>query len=439
MLQLEPNIREYFEVDMENYLVNSGSSNSSNGIYRGIDDLAFILNIFIELLGQSSDRVLDFNRITCGIKRFGLIDNGIFDHLLLKYATYKGAYRDKLCLYLQDVLPLVSLTDFALILSDCGYSDLCNSLLSMGNRHVVVVKKRQLLYAEAVHEFYITLKRCADDNAFMGGARSHFEKMISEFTLKLSNNTSTGKRQLISDKLVALFFLLAKQYSDTRERTKTFQRLRAIMPHDVDRTTFDAIFHSHMALNWAIQGDSETADRHEQLARMACDTCNPCLATAAMTLNNQCKNNRLFYESCKPDYLQRAYSDFEKGMQSSVDFNDEERRIWTTISTLEMSHSLLGINLYLEVCDIQNIDQANIERARAILNRFKEPDEVRRKMFYKLAMGRLYESSNPAVAMAYVHEAMGLTKEGCYKDVEKTNIQNYLDTLVSKYLPQPSL
>lgn len=426
-------------INMEYSVERPGLSNASRFIYKGISDLTAILDIFSKLVERSSSRELDFNKITSGIRRFGLVDNGTLDHLLVKYATYKGCYKDKLCLYLRDVLPLVSLTDFALILSDSGYPDICDELLSMGNRSVTVVRKRQLPHSEEVHEFYVNLKRFADDNAFQNGARFHFENMISDFTSKLLSTANFGKKQLFSDKLVALFFLLAKQYSDTKERSKTFQRLRAIMPHDVDRTTFDAVFHSHMALNWAIQGDSEVADKHEQLARMACDTCSPCLATAAMRLNSQCKNNRLFYASLKPDYLNRAYFDFEKGMQSSVDFSDEERRIWSTISTLEMSHSLLGINLYLEVCDIQNIDPANIERAKAILNRFEEPAEVRRKMFYKLALGRLHENTNPSVARAYIQEALVLTSEGCYKDVEKTNIQNYLDTLVAKYLPQPSL
>jgi hypothetical protein len=398
-----------------------------------------VLNVFTKMVEHPWSPMIDFNKVTSGIKRFGLIDDGQFDHILLKYATFKGPYKDKLCLYLQDILPIVSVTDFALILSDAGYSDICDSILSIGNTNLGVVKKRQLPRAEIVHEFYITLKMLADDNAFMGSARSHFESMISEYILKLSNSKSAGKRQLISDKLVAIFFLLAKQYSDVKERMGTFQRLRAIMPHDVDRTTFDAVFHSHMALNWAIQGDSEIANKHEQIAKTACDMCSPCLATAAMSLNSQCKNNRLFYENGKRNYLDRAYTDFERSMQHCVTFSDEERRVWSTIATLEMSHSLLGINLYLEVCDIENILTGNIERARAIINRFKEPEEVRRKMFYKLAVARLHESKDPSLARAYLNEAIEMTDEGCYKEVEKINLQNYMDKLVAKYLPQPSL
>ena len=402
-------------------------------------DIVTILNVFTKMIDRPCIPVIDFNKVTSGIKRFGLIDEGQFDYFLLKYATFKGSYKDKLCKYLQDILPIVSVTDFALVLSDVGYSDICDSVLSIGNTSVSVVKKRELIHSAIVHEFYITLKRLVDDNAFKEGARSHFENMISEYVLKLSHSSSSEKRQLMSDKLVAIFFLLAKQYSDVKDRMGTFQRLRAIMPHDVDRTTFDAIFHSHMALNWAIKGDSEAADKHEQMARMACDTCNPCLATAAMCLNSQCKNNRLFYENNKKNYLDRAYFDFDKGMQHSVTFTDEERRVWSTIATLEMSHTLLGINLYLEVCDIENISRENIERARAILNRLKEPEEARRRMFYKLALGRLQETVDPSLARAYVKEAIELTSEGCYKEVEKINLKNYMERLVAKYLPKPSL
>lgn len=408
-------------------------------VHNGNIDISTILDVFSLLVDQLTIPKLDFNKVTSGVKKFGLIDHGTFDQLLLKYATFRGLYKDKLCLYLQEILDIVSFVDFCLVLSNVGYPEVCDALLAMRNRTANVIKHRYLPHAELIHAFYITLKRCADDNAFQFGPKFHFEGMISEFSKRLTLCTNPGKRQIISDKLVALFFLLAKQYSDVTERNETVQRMRAIMPHDVDRTTFDAVFHSHMALNWAIQGDVVTSDKHEQLARMACDTCSPCLATAAMRLNSQCKNNRLFYAGHPVEYLKRGYFDFEKGMQSSVNFNDEERRIWSTISTLEMCHSLLGINLYLEVCNIDNIDNGHIERAGAILKRFEEPKEIRRRMFYKLAMGRLHERDDPSIAKAYIHEALVLTSEGCYKDIEKRNIQNYLDTLVSRHLPPPSL
>lgn len=420
--------------------MNEASSRSTSyDVHNGSVEITTILNVFSLLVDQSTIPMLDFNKVTSGVMRFSLIDKGTFDEMLLKYATFRGSYKDKLCLYLQEMLRIVSFIDFCLILTNVGYPEVCDALLAMRNRTANVIKHRYLPHAELIHDFYITLKRCADDNAFLLGPKFHFEGMISEFSQKLSLCTNHGKRQILSDKLVALFFLLAKQYSDVTDRNKTVQRMRAIMPQDVDRTTFDAVFHSHMALNWAIQGDAATSDKHEKLARMACDTCSPCLATAAMRLNSQCKNNRLFYAGHPVDYLKRGYFDFEKGMQCSVDFGDEERRIWSTISTLEMCHSLLGINLYLEVCDIDNIDQGHIERAGAILKRFEEPKEVRRKMFYKLAMGRLHELNDPSVAKAYIHEALVLTSEGCYKDIEKINIQNYLDTLVTKQLPSPSL
>lgn len=412
---------------------------SKSGKSMSEDDINTVLSAFATLLDQDCLPSLDFTRITSVTKRFGLIDQHKFDSMLLKYATFKGPYNEKVFLFVNEILHLMSFTDFALVLSDSGYTSLCDSLLVMRNSIVQVVQNRHLPHADKVHEFYINLKRCADDNAFQLGPKLHFEKMISEMSGKLLSCSNPVTKQLVSDKLVALFFLLAKQYSDTKERANTYKRLRQIMPRDVDRTTFDAVFHSHMALNWAIQGDEIAAEKHERLARLACENCSPCLATAAMRLNTQCKNNRLFYENHNPDFLNRAYFDFEMGMHCSVDFDEEEKRIWNTISSIEMCHSLLGINLYLEVCDIDNIDPVNIERARVILDRLEEPLEARRKMFYKLAKGRMHEKRDIKVAQAYVQEACVLTSEGCYKEVEKVNMQNYLNLLIRKQLPSPSL
>lgn len=403
------------------------------------DSVNTVLSVYTDVCRKSSIRELDLIKITSVLKRFGVLDQSKYDHLLLKYSSFKGSYEDKLLRYLEDILPFVTLTDLALVLSDAGYRELCDSLLSMRNHVMEKVPNRCLPHAKEVHTFYVTLKKCADDDAFEFGSKAHLKLMISRMCVQLRSFNGSSRKQLVCDKLVALFFLLAKQYSDIKDRASVFQRLRRIMPRDVDRTTFDAVFHSHMALNWAIKGDVSAADKHERLARLACDNCSPCLATLAMGLNTQCKNNRLFYESHNKDYLDRAYVDFEKNLQCSAVFSDDERKLWNTISTLEMSLSLLGINLYLEVCDIESIDTTNIERARVLLDHFEEPSDCRRRMFYKLAKGRLHETSDVKLSEAYVREALTLAPEGCYKDVENVNIQNYLQFLVSKQLPSPFL
>ncbi|KAL4226998.1 hypothetical protein ACF0H5_014974 [Mactra antiquata] len=402
----------------------------------GLDTL---LAAFIQLIDVPSTPNVDFNKVTSRLRRFDFIDDRTFDSMLTRYATFRGTYRNKLVKYFREVLGFVSLYDLAMVLADAGYPNLCLTLRSLSNKITNVINKRRLPHAEIVQQFYANLKRCADDNAFLSGPRVHFEEMISDLSEKLRTCSNQGMRQLISDKLVALFFLLAKQYSDTNERTNTMIRMRETIPRDTDRTTLDAVFHSSMSLNWAIQGETETAERHERLARIACETCTPCLATATVQLNSQLKNNRLFYRSRSAEFLNRAYVDFEKGLEQSVDFDEDERKMWNIISMLEMSHSLLGINFYLEVCDISEIDLINVERARAILDRMEEPNDVRRKMFYKLALGRLNEKNEIRVAIAYMQEVILLSDEGCYKDCEKRNVKNYLDVLIAKNLPTPSL
>lgn len=412
------------------------SASASSTHYAGLNT---ILSAFVNLIDEPSTPNLDFNKLSNCLRRFDLIDDRTYDDMLSRYATFRGSYRDKLVIYLQEVLRTVSLFDLAMVLADAGYPKLCLVLRSLCNRITNVVNKRKLPHAAHIQLFYANLKRCTDDNAFIFGPKAHFEEMITDLNRKLETCTNNGMRQIISEKLVVVYLLLAKQFSDTKERTKTMLRMRETIPMDTDRTTLDAVFHSSMALNWAIQGETVTAEKHEKLARIACETCSPCLATATVLLNSQLKNNRLFYRNRSADFLNRAYTDFEKGLEISADFDDDERLMWNTISKLEMSHSLLGINFYLEVCDINDIDPINVQRARTILDHLDQPHDVRRKMFYKLALARLNEGSALRVAIAYMQEVLILSEEGCYKECEKRNVTDYLELLIKKNLPSPKL
>lgn len=403
------------------------------------NELMSILRI-IERYQTTKSDILD---IIISFRRFGFLEDKVYTSAVKMWThKHETAEENKRLFYslFAKVLPLLTFEDFNNVLIDAGKLEMMKAIIAEKNGVTQNwPPKRRLPHTDTVHEFFANLKRCADNNGFQDGTKFGLESIITSLNNKLKTCQNNYSRfQLLVDEKVMAYFLLAQQFSNPDERLGVMQRMRDNTPHNIDRTLFDTIFHSYMAVIWSIKNDARTAESHEQKARFSNQFCLPGLMSIILRLCIQYKNNVFYFRRHQSDDLEHATLDFEEIFQM-FDYMVGDPNIYGTIAMLEMVHTLLGIDWDLNVCDINRIRPENIERGKEILSTLQKPSETRRKMLFYLCRARLHETTDTRKAGKYTRKALVLADDGCYYGVEKTNIQNYLDRLSVDTLPAAHL
>ncbi|XP_045201564.2 uncharacterized protein LOC123555075 [Mercenaria mercenaria] len=299
------------------------------------------------------------------------------------------------------------------------------------------VPKRILPHADNIRRYYIKLKVLADNNGFPLGTRVELNNRIAELDHMISECKSSCKRQYFIDKRAIVYLLLTQQYADCCERNRVLKRLHDSMPqgNDVDRTIFDAIFHSFMAINWASKGNDHTADRHIQLARQASDTCLSSLPAVVANTGAHLMQSEMCLRHCSADALSQGEHDYAYALQLTNDLTDEERSVWVNVIMVRRASSLLGIDLFCNINEIQP-DCRTVNQARNILTKLRQcklPLQKRHEMVVYLCIGRLHDIEGDKLnAVKYVQKALSLVQDGTFDSVEKANIKSYLSRLTHK-------
>lgn len=402
------------------------------------------LNAVLRVLASlDTVTILEINieDIIISFHKWKLLEDGNYFLLLRKYSSENLPIETRVrqfYSFMETIIPMVSFGHFNRMLKAAGQYKLANIIIAeLGGASQSCPLKRRIPHAELINEYFANLKRCADNNWFQDGTRYQLEKMISSLTQKLKNcgaGSDPEQFQILVDKRVMTYFLLAQQFSDMDERLKVMKRMRDSIPIDADRTVFNVIFHSYLSVICALKDDATTAKGHEQQARFASHLCLPDIAGVILRLCIQYKNNVLFFKRHNRDDLEHASTDFEEIFQM-FDSMSKDPELYGTIAKLEMVHTLLGIDWDLNVCDIVRIRSRDIERGKKIISALKEPCETRREMLLCLCRARLFENADPLKAQEYAREALTLADDGSYYDIEKTNIRIYIENLEMKILP----
>lgn len=403
------------------------------------DELLAILRVFVNLDAASVLKI-KIEDIIISFRKWKWLNDADYISLLRRYSNQNMSAEDKTkqCFsFIATISSSVTFEHFNRMLKAAGMYKLSNAIIAEkdGVLHSCP-RKRHLPHAEAVSEYFSNLKRCADNNSFQDGTRFRLESMITMLNKKLKGcvpDTNPEQFQILVDKRIMAYFLLAQQFSDMDARVKVMKRMRDSVPHNVDRTLFNVIFHSYMTVIWALKGYVETAESHEQQARFACHLCLPDIAGVISRLCIQYKNNVFFFRMHNKANLNHASKDFEEIFQM-FDSMGKDPQIYGLIAKLEMVHTLLGIDWNLDMCDIAKIQASDIEKSRQILSTLTGPCEIRRQMLVCLCRARLCENINPKEALIHAQEALSLAEDGAYYDIEKANIEKYFGNISRRNL-----
>lgn len=416
-------------------------------VHFSTTDIIVIIKVF-ETIQATSIADIKIKAIVNSLRTLDVIDTEKQRQLLQDLKNITGTTKNTFYAFLRAACEYVPFFGFVDALEHAGYSELSRKLIEERDKCTVSVSrgilKRELPNAKAMHTYYTNLKRCADNNLFGNQTMCVLNQMITSLDNETCRCSDFNRVQLLADKRCVLYFILIQQCCCIPERNIVLKRMRDTLPKNIDRTIFDTIFHSSMSFNWAICGDATTAEKHEKQARMACDTCIDGFVRIILSLWSQYKNNIFYLRSnCSEEvYLNKAKTDFSVIQQCVEELNEDEQIMWKTISVLDMVRSTVGMHSKfktLEVCDIQMIEQRNVEYAKSMLDMVPVPKDVRRRMYYSVLRGRVYECTDRLRAKRCVEDALAIADDGCYDTAEKRNIETYLNRLSCGDLPSPSL
>ena len=412
-------------------------------------------DIFAILICTSSNKVrISIPAVLHRLKASCAIDSEEHDRLLDYFGdppkTDKESKRNFHC-FIRSIASHVPFFTFCEALKQAGYCELSHQFLDtrLSKPGLFVsrgVMEIDLPDEEELHLYYVKKKSKIDNNKYKNHARDKFRDKIDSLKEQLkkglNNNEDTNALQFIVNKICILYFLLSQQYASPPDVTEVLMEMREVIPHNTDRTFFDTIFHSYMAFNCASCGDTERAESHLKTATAVSSHCANGFVRILAAQWCQYVNNTLYWKSQgkEKSLIDRAKVCFNIIQQCLQDVNDgDERHIWKTISVLDMARVTVGITPRLEMCDIENIDDANIAQAKAMIEYLKEPKGIRRKMFYHIVFARVHEKVDRDAAMSHITVALELAPDGCYDELGREKIINYSRKLRGDRQPQPSI
>lgn len=160
----------------------------------------------------------------------------------------------------------------------------------------------------------------------------------------------------------------------------------------------------------------------------------PCLELANMAYCDVCV--QLWKFELNPDELlrERVLQMAEVGIQCLGGEEEGIRLIWTRMFLLRMANCILGIGKKATIIPKCTVTKFGIVKAEEILAVFGPQTnsmDKRRRMFYFMARGRLYDIKvNTHLAAKFVKMASELAEEGKFK--EKTFICEYLQEIKTR-------
>jgi hypothetical protein len=220
--------------------------------------------------------------------------------------------------------------------------------------------------------------------------------------------------------------------SDLQKRFDILHDMYKTCTQTLDRTSLELTYHSKMAVTYAKIGQQIKAEEHIQQTLVMCDRCLPCFATI-MALNDVLyAYQELCFVNRSQNLLNKA-KDHGQLMYHVITCEDEEAvNQWKRIILLFLAMTYLKISHEFEVSDVSEVSIEDIKQARVYISEVKKVSagiELRREMVLYLCKGRIHERKKKSLAIQYVEKAYELVNEGCLRDTEKTNIENYLALL----------
>lgn len=282
--------------------------------------------------------------------------------------------------------------------------------------------------------FITDVRKAVDDDVFSLGNKVSLGKLISIITDKIDSCQDQPERfQYQIDKRNVLYTVLAQQYLNIKDRNKVMRKMHDAMPNGVDRTVFNVLYHSLMSINCAIQRNTPSSEKHEQIVMQNnSNYSSRFLAIIAYTGSLYRTAVACQQEHSSDDFMITKLA-FYQSMASTVGMDPDEGMIHRGIIMLEHARDLLGIDLDCSMCDIQDIETKCIIRARDIMRILEDEDlPRRRKMKFLLNKGRLHELCNTTMAVEYVIQALELVND----ETEKYNMEKYLEKLLRQHRPQ---
>ncbi|XP_053403401.1 uncharacterized protein LOC128558407 [Mercenaria mercenaria] len=422
-----------------------------SNVPMNVDDMRTIEKVFAHM-DLDTKMSMNLIQISNTSRILNYVNESEFKILQEKYRTSDdGSAKNRLLQFnrfLWDIAGKLSFEQFVCVLHVSGYQNMCTILngqrikvrqdleqcLKNPYRNIpTTVPKRALPYAECISMFYTGVKVQVDNNAFPNGNRLALESGISFHDQQLSTCSNSGERQLLLDKRVTLYFLLAQQYADCNERTNILKRLHDSMPHgiSVDRTTFDVIYHSYKAVNWANKGNEKIASEHMAIARQASSSCLPCLPVLVSATGEHYMHSESYLHSKLTDHFQNASADYENALALVNEATEEEKNVWKYAIILKRVHLLFGIKKTFNVNDTEiRPDENSIKEARSILHSVHQFNSLKKRQRTHLyfCMARLEDLiGNKHSAVEYIKKC--LAENGLFDIAEERNVTDYLKTV----------
>ena len=283
---------------------------------------------------------------------------------------------------------------------------------------------------DSFHDFYILQKENLDEFAFKEPA-THFVNLKKRFKKNIKSlPQGSPKQRCLLRKLMAVYCLRLQIYEDPAERFPIVKAMSNVLTKYSLPAAWDSIICGKLAYTHALLGDNEVADEHRQGTYFVLCTSNPCFIVYD-TYYNWFLQKLAEFERTKEDSVKTRALFFGNTAMLLLQYEkDKVREHWARMFIPALCKVLLGVGIHFNAIDCE-VTQADRDQARPLLAKMNQLScGKRREMMYCFLMGKLLSEKNLNDAIAYAQRAVALLGEGSYREIERRNIAEFLDTLI---------
>lgn len=400
----------------------------------GVGRLEF--TCIIETLGKYCHRDFDLVGLLHTVFRLEAISKDVYSRL---HNTYARENWDDFCNCVIELLSVLPYDIFCFVFEIHGYKDFADELrVKRFNMLYKYPPKCEMLHSRRTHEYYKTLKSCVDNDAFEGDKKLHLQKFIDQMNTKITNDKliQHDRQYAMERKVAATVVFVTLQTNDYVKRRQILDGAIRAETNGLDNTSLQIVYHSKMALTEAQAGHVAAAEEHIIQTKQLCANYGPCFAVTVALHDIEYIRRTFYLINPTEDNLEKVLTDGDLAMQSVQNNEESVRNLWQRIMLLFMALSLLSITPDFVVGDTRRLKKKHIKLAEHILkgvNTRSDNIEHRRKMIVSLCQAVVYKSSDIKLAENYAKQSLTAADAGgCYKEVEKKNIQKFLSQIQRK-------
>ena len=321
-----------------------------------------------------------------------------------------------------------NLLSFIKVLDKCGYHRLSARLflifIKMQTGFLEVQKSRNI-DRKNLHSFFRKLKIMIHDAQFKNPTE-FLRDLAKRFMKQFEKEKDPAKKQRIADKVVAIIGAgidaQAITFDTELPNNDMFSLMKAIVPYTGNTLITDVVYYGRLANANAIARNFEDGEGMLREARVRAYNTGPCLELVNM-LYIQVYFLLWQYEQTPTKQIRDSLMMWGRiGIESLEEEEFGTKLMWRRMFIQRMVFCLLGIGNRANIIHGAYVDDDCAKTAENLLadfDQYSERIEQRRKMFYNVAKGRLYQYRGEfEVASLYVSDAEKLAMSGNFKELE---------------------